>query len=125
VDLLIVCGVALLASGLTLFSGFGLGTLLLPAFVLFFPPDTAVAMTAVVHFLNNIFKLILLGRNANLRIALRFGLPAILAAFAGAWLLLYTTHLPPLAGFTLFGKAMVPRCRAHDRVRHRGDHARV
>lgn len=28
--------VALLASGLTLFSGFGLGTILLPAFALFF-----------------------------------------------------------------------------------------
>ncbi len=33
----IVAAVALLASGLTLFSGFGLGTLLLPAFALFFP----------------------------------------------------------------------------------------
>ena len=34
------------ASALTLFSGFGLGTLLLPAFALFFPADLAVAMTA-------------------------------------------------------------------------------
>ena len=32
-----VCLVALLASGLTFFSGFGLGTLLLPAFALFMP----------------------------------------------------------------------------------------
>jgi uncharacterized membrane protein YfcA len=34
---LVVCAVALLASALTFFSGFGLGTLLLPAFALFFP----------------------------------------------------------------------------------------
>jgi len=34
---LVVCGVAVVAAGLTLFSGFGLGTLLLPAFALFFP----------------------------------------------------------------------------------------
>ena len=40
---------ACLASALTLFSGFGLGTLLLPAFALFFPVDLAVAMTAVLH----------------------------------------------------------------------------
>ena len=31
---LVICSVALLASGLTFFSGFGLGTLLLPAFAL-------------------------------------------------------------------------------------------
>ncbi|MEO8167675.1 MAG: sulfite exporter TauE/SafE family protein, partial [bacterium] len=52
----VVSIVALLASGLTLFSGFGLGTLLLPAFLLFFPTELAIAMTAIVHFLNNIFK---------------------------------------------------------------------
>ena len=44
---LIVCITALLASGLTLFSGFGLGTVLLPAFAIFFPIEVAVAMTAV------------------------------------------------------------------------------
>ena len=48
----VVCGVALLASGLTFFSGFGLGTLLLPAFALFVPVDRAIAVTAIVHFLN-------------------------------------------------------------------------
>ena len=33
---LIICTVALAVSGLTLFSGFGLGTLLMPVFALFF-----------------------------------------------------------------------------------------
>ncbi|MCR4297043.1 MAG: sulfite exporter TauE/SafE family protein, partial [Elusimicrobia bacterium] len=51
---LIICAVALIASGLTFFSGFGLGTLLLPAFSLFFPIREAVALTAVVHALNNV-----------------------------------------------------------------------
>jgi uncharacterized protein len=89
--------VALLASGLTLFSGFGLGTLLLPAFVIFFHLDAAVAMTAVVHLLNNLFKLTLLGRHADRGVILRFGLPAILAALAGARLLVTLSALPPLA----------------------------
>ena len=40
---LVVCGVAHVAAGLTLYSGFGLGTLLLPAFALFFPLEVAVA----------------------------------------------------------------------------------
>ena len=53
---LVVTVVAFVASGLTFFSGFGLGTLLLPAFALFFSAELAVAMTAAVHFLNSLFK---------------------------------------------------------------------
>lgn len=92
----VVCAVALLASALTFFSGFGLGTLLLPAFALFFPLEAAVASTAVVHFLNGMFKLTLVGRHANPGIVARFGVPAILASFAGAWLLLKLTGAKPL-----------------------------
>ena len=58
----LISAVALLASGLTFFSGFGLGTLLLPAFALFVPVEQAVALTAVVHFLNSIYKVVLVGR---------------------------------------------------------------
>jgi uncharacterized membrane protein YfcA len=101
---LVVCIVALLASGLTLFSGFGLGTLLLPAFLLFFPVDISVAMTAVVHLLNNLFKLTLLGRQAKMTVVLKFGIPAILAALGGASLLLLMSDLQPLARYELFGR---------------------
>ena len=38
-EYLVVCTVALVVSGLTLFSGFGLGTVLMPALALFFPVD--------------------------------------------------------------------------------------
>lgn len=79
--------VALVASGLTLYSGFGLGTLLLPAFALCMPVEQAVAMTAVVHFLNSLFKLTLVGRQADWKVVLRFGLPAVVAALLGAWVL--------------------------------------
>ena len=79
--------VALLASALTFFSGFGLGTLLLPAFALFFPVDVAIALTAIVHFLNNTFKLVLVKNHINWKIAIQFGLPALLFSFLGAFLL--------------------------------------
>lgn len=85
---LIVPAVAMGASMLTFFSGFGLGTLLLPAFAIFFPIDVSIAMTAAVHFLNNVFKLFLVGRFTNRSILLRFGLPAIVAAFIGAQILI-------------------------------------
>jgi uncharacterized membrane protein YfcA len=100
----VVALVAFAASGLTLVSGFGLGTLLLPAFLLFFPPDLAVAMTGIVHFLNTLFKLLLVGRDADRGIVVRFGLTAIPGAFAGAALLVYTSGLPPIASYELGGR---------------------
>jgi uncharacterized membrane protein YfcA len=69
---------------LTLFSGFGLGTLLLPTFALFIPVEVAVASTAVVHAANNVFKVGLLAGGARRDIVLRFGAPAIVASFFGA-----------------------------------------
>ncbi len=101
---LLICSAALLTSGLTLFSGFGLGTLLMPVFAVFFPVEAAVGLTAIVHFLNNLFKLALLGKHADRAVVLRFGLPAILAAFLGARALVWLSHLSPLASYAAFGR---------------------
>jgi hypothetical protein len=49
ISYLVITLVALAVSALTLFSGFGLGTILMPAFAIFFPLPVAVAATAVVH----------------------------------------------------------------------------
>src|SRR5512145_321080 len=100
----IICLTALLVSGLTLFSGFGLGTLLMPAFALFFPVEIAVGATALVHLANNVFKVVLIGRKADWRVVLRFALPAAVAAIAGALLLTYFAELPPLAEYHLAGR---------------------
>jgi uncharacterized membrane protein YfcA len=102
-DFLLICLTALAASGLTLFSGFGLGTLLMPVFALFFPVEVAVAQTALVHLANNLFKLGLFGRNASWRMVLLFGGPAFLASFLGARTLLWLADLAPLATYTAFG----------------------
>lgn len=95
---------AFAASILTFFSGFGLGTILLPIFAIWFPIDLAVALTAVVHFLNNVFKLALVGKWANKSVVIRFGVPAIFAAFVGAALLLRISESAPIHQYNLFGK---------------------
>lgn len=89
---------------LTFFSGFGLGTILTPAFMIFFPVELAIALTGVVHFLNNIFKLTLVGKKADKQILIRFGIPAVLAAIAGAFLLLHIPDVKPLFSYQLFEK---------------------
>lgn len=102
-ETLLVAMVALGASALTLFSGFGLGTLLLPVLALLFPVPVAVAATAVVHLANNLFKLALVGRYAAGAVVLRFGLPAAAGALLGAFLLLQLAAAPGLLQYELLG----------------------
>ena len=85
----IICAVAFFASILTFFSGFGLGTILTPVFAVFFPIEIAVSLTAIVHFLNNIFKLTLVGLPKEKEIIIKFGIPSLLFAFLGAFVLVY------------------------------------
>lgn len=105
-DYLVICLTALVASGLTLFSGFGLGTILTPVMAMFFPVEAAVAMTGLVHLANNAVKLFLFGRAANLSVVLRFGLPAMAASLAGAWLLTRLSDLAPLHAYRAFGRTL-------------------
>jgi uncharacterized membrane protein YfcA len=98
---------AVVVSALTLYSGFGLGTLLMPVFALFFPVEVAVAATAVVHAANNIFKTIIVGRHAEHNLVLRFGVPAILAAFAGAAVLGYVSGFGEIARYSVASRTAV------------------
>ena len=104
-DFAVICTVAFGASLLTFYTGFGLGTLLLPAFAAFFPAEVAVALTAVVHLLNSLFKLVLVGWHANIRVAVRFGVPAIGAAIGGAIVLVWLTGQEPLWSYVLTGRS--------------------
>ncbi|HEX9601849.1 MAG TPA: sulfite exporter TauE/SafE family protein, partial [Mariniflexile sp.] len=103
-EIVVISLVAFFVAILTFFSGFGLGTILTPVFMIFFPVELAIALTGVVHFFNNIFKLFLVGRNANKDVLLRFGIPAVVAAIAGSWVLLNITDLQPLFAYDAFGK---------------------
>ncbi len=104
--LLVVTLAALAVSALTLFSGFGLGTLLMPVFALFFPVEVAVAATAVVHAANNVPKVALFGRRADWHVVGRFGIPGILFAFLGAAALGLLSGAEPLVGYQLGGRSV-------------------
>lgn len=103
-ELIVISLTALLASLMTFFSGFGLGTILTPVFVLFFPVDVAIALTGIVHLLNNIFKISLVGKQINWPIGLRFGLTSIIGAFIGAWFLLIVADSSPLHTYSINNK---------------------
>jgi uncharacterized protein len=103
-EIITISIVAFFAAILTFFSGFGLGTILTPVFAIFFPVEIAIALTGVVHFSNNLFKIALVGKKTDLAVLLRFGIPAIIAAFGGAWLLLKISVFPPLLEYNIAGR---------------------
>lgn len=105
----IICISALIVAALTLLAGFGLGTLLLPAFALFFPVEVAVAATAVVHLLNNLFKVYLVGRSADKKILLLFAVPAAIFAMIGAWLLNFFASIPAIYQYSVGARTMQVR----------------
>lgn len=100
---IIIALVAAFASLLTFFSGFGLGTILTPAFMLFFDVEVAIALTGIVHLLNNLFKMGLVGLKADWAVVLRFGAPAVLGAIGGATLLLRFSTNEPIFSYHLAG----------------------
>lgn len=97
----IICLTAFFASLLTLFSGFGLGTVLMPVFAIFFPLPISIAATALIHLANNIFKLGIVGKFAEKKAVLKFGLSAAIASAIGAYLLGYFASIPPLFSYTI------------------------
>lgn len=66
-----------------------------------FPIDVAVALTAIVHLLNNFFKLMLLGKHADKKTVIKFGFPAIVAAFIEAWFLVSLSGMKPIVTYNL------------------------
>ena len=79
--------IAFFASLLTFFSGFGLGTIMVPVFLLFFPVDLAIALAGIVHLLTNLFKISLVRQFIDKEVLVRFGSGALIAAYFGAELL--------------------------------------
>lgn len=94
---------SLVTSGLTLYSGFGLGTLLLPVYSLFFSVEVAIAATAVVHAASNALKIVMVGKSADRELVMRFGVPAIAAALVGAAALGYVSTFGEVYQYSVAG----------------------
>ncbi len=106
IAILIICLTVCFGAGLTFFSGFGLGTIMLPVFSLFFPLHIAVAATAIVHLANNLFKFALVRKDIHKPTFLRFGLPALFSAVVGGYLLTIISDTKPIYSYVIFEKTM-------------------
>ena len=73
----------------TLLTGFGLGTVLTPVFTFFYDVKIAVLIVALIHILNNLFKLALFKGYVDYSILKRFGLVSIFGSILGSVLQYY------------------------------------
>lgn len=102
-DFFIVLPIAFLAAAFGLLSGFGLGTILIPVFLMFYEAKIAIFLVAIVHLLNNLFKFSLFRKHIDLGILKRFGILAVLGGFLGAFSQIYIANesLKKLVGILL------------------------
>ncbi len=91
----------------TFFTGFGLNTILVPVFMIFWDAPIAVLMAGIVHLFNNILKVALTARSINWHLFGNFGIPAVLFAFLGAFLLNKLNEATTLKLGPIFGAILM------------------
>jgi len=89
-----LCILTLVASGIGTATGFGTSTVMIPVMALFLPPPVALLFVGVVHLCGNLWKVLLFKSGFDWKLVLAFGLPGVVASFAGASLSLHAQSLP-------------------------------
>jgi uncharacterized membrane protein YfcA len=94
--------VTLATSVVTLFTGFGVGTVLAPVMALYFDVKVAVFLAAIVHFFNNASRLYLYRDEVHWGVIKRFGIISLLGAFLGSYAQIFIDSAWLKSGFGLF-----------------------
>ena len=82
---IVLVSLSLFTSIVTLFTGFGVGTIMMPVMALFFDVKVAILLAAIVHIFNNLSRIVLYYRHLRWEIVRRFGVVSIVGAFVGSF----------------------------------------
>lgn len=93
-QVLSLCLLALVASGIGTATGFGTSTVMIPVLSLFVPMPVALLFVGVIHLFGDIWKVLLFKRGLDWKLILGFGLSGIAASYLGASLSLDVQSLP-------------------------------
>jgi uncharacterized protein len=103
VELLLLALLGAGASAITIVSGFGLNTVLVPAFAVLFPLPLAIASVALVHLIASASRLVIFRAHINRVIAWQFVPWAIAGGLVGALILELLGGIPVIATYPLLG----------------------
>ena len=93
-QLILLCLLTLVASGIGTATGFGTSTVMIPVMALFVPLPIALLFVGLIHLCGDIWKVLLFKRGLDWKLILGFGLSGIVASFLGASLSLHAQGLP-------------------------------
>jgi uncharacterized membrane protein YfcA len=104
-ELLLILVVVVIASGVGTLTGFGLSTIMIPVMVLFYPMPETLLFVGIVHWFNDLWKLLLFREGIRWKLILSFGVPGIIATILGARLIFSVpgTILQRILGVFLIG----------------------
>lgn len=94
IQVISLCLLTLVASGIGTATGFGTSTVMIPVLTLFVPIPVALLFVGFIHLCGSIWKVVLFKRGFDWKLILGFGLPGIAASFLGASLSLGAEGLP-------------------------------
>lgn len=108
IDTLVIVIVTFVTSLITFFSGFGLGSVLMPVLGITVPIQTAIGITAIVHLVVSVFKSAILFKDIHWKTTIQFGIPAAILAIGGAYLLRLIIDIPDLPIYDIYGISAHP-----------------
>jgi len=82
----LVVAAAVLAGAIAAVSGFGIGSLMTPLFLIWFPARVAVALVSIPHAVASTVRWLRLRRDVDMRVFARFGIASVIGGLVGALL---------------------------------------
>jgi uncharacterized membrane protein YfcA len=108
IDTIVIVIVTFVTSLITFFSGFGLGSVLMPVLGITVPIHIAIGITAIVHLVVSAFKSVMLFKDINWKTTIQFGISAAIFSIGGALLLKQIVEIPFLPSYDLMGITAKP-----------------
>lgn len=83
-EIIYIALLTMFASIIGTLAGFGISTVMVPILLLVLPLPQTLLLVGVVHWFNDIWKMLLFRKGIKLRLLLAFGLPGIITSFIGS-----------------------------------------
>ncbi len=83
-EILYIALLTMLASMIGTLAGFGISTIMVPILLLVLPLPQTLLLVGIIHWFNDIWKMLLFRKGIRWRLLLAFGLPGIITSFIGS-----------------------------------------
>lgn len=91
-EIIYISLLTLLASVIGTLAGFGISTIMVPVLLIILPLPQTLLLVGIIHWFNDIWKILLFRKGVRWKLFLAFGLPGIFTSFLGSSLSLKISH---------------------------------